>query len=458
MKMTIVVLLLFPCVFASGSEARFFRVGCLEGDVPANVSIASDVSGQVFLEFDTVDQSVYFLQAAARLDSSPVWGKVVSLTGDGGRMKLATAQRWRKTFGGALGDHANGVCCTSDGGYLLAGAAYSYDPESAAYLVRLDETGHDVWSKTFGGSSTDWATSVRQTPDGGCVLAGITYSYGVGGGDVYLVKIDENGNEVWKSTFGGEGYDSAECVRLTADGGYILAGNTNSFGNGGYDFYLVKADENGGEMWSKTFGGAADDSAYSVQQTADGGYILAGYSRSFDPSEYSDCLLIKTYPDGTEDWSSVLGAQGANEEAHSVLQTSDGGYILAGLTYDFGAGSSDMYLVKTYPNGDRDWHTSFGGTSNDEAYCIRQTSDGGYILAGRTKSFGAGEYDVYLVKARSDGTMIWSNTFGGSSRDQAFGVAQTFDGGYIVGGYTMSFGAGVSDMYVIKTDREGQSP
>ena len=458
MKTTVFLLLFVACLSAWGVEWRFFRVGCLEGDAPANLSIASDESGEIFLQFDTVDQFTYVLEAAARLDSSAAWGLFASATGDGGQVKLPSAQRWSRTFGGALGDQANDVCQTSDGGYMVTGGTSSFGAGGTdVYLIKLNESGAVLWTKTLGGSDEDTAISIQPTSDGGYVLAGMTGSYGAGASDAYLVKVDAAGNQIWKNTFGGSNQDLANSAEQTSDGGYILTGRTETFGAGGSDVYLIKTDENGAEMWSKTFGGSDFDCAYSVQQTAGGGYVVGGFSRSFDPSGYSDCLLIKTDGNGTEVWTKVLGAPGGNEEAHCVQQTSDGGYILAGLTTSFGE-SVDMYLIKTDGDGNRLWHTTFGGTARDEASCVQETSDGGYILAGRTESFGAGDYDVYLVKTRSDGTPVWSKTFGGTGRDQGYSVRQAFDGGYIVTAYTFSFGAQVSDAYVIKTDRDGNAP
>ncbi len=457
MRTRVFLLLSVVCVSAWGTDSRFFRVGCPEGDVPANLSIVSDEWGELFLEFDTVDQSSYAIEATSRLDSFSVWGVVASVTGDGGRVKAPTAQRWSRTFGGSLGDQGNCVCQLPDGCYVLAGATGSYGESTDVYLVKINEAGTELWSRTLGGTGNDWANSIRPTSDGGYIMAGGTYSYGEGISDVYLLKADENGDEVWKNTFGGESDDRAECVRPTSDGGYIVAGITQSFGAGEYDFYLVKSDQDGEEMWTRTFGGSAEDQARCVQQTSDGGYVVAGMSRSFDPVGYSDCLLVKTDASGNEVWTKNLGGSG-NEEAYSVQQTSDGGYIVAGLTTSFGAGFADMYLLKTDGNGNQVWYNWFGGTRRDEAYSLQQTSDGGYILAGRTESTGAGDYDVYLVKTRSDGTEVWSRTFGGSGRDLAYSVCQTFDGGYILTGYTCSFDVAVSDMYVIKADRDGNAP
>jgi hypothetical protein len=191
-------------------------------------------------------------------------------------------------------------------------------------------------------------------------------------------------------------------VQQTTDGGYIIAGGTDSFGAGIYDAYLVKTDGEGNEEWSRTFGGEDNDTADSVQQTADGGYIIAGDTESFGVD--GDFYLVKTDGEGNEEWSRAFGGE-ETEEADSVQQTADGGYIIAGYTISYGAGSWDAYLVKTDGEGNEEWSRAFGGESYDLASSVQQTADGGYIIAGYTESFGAGNYDVYLVKTDGEGVV-----------------------------------------------------
>ena len=210
----------------------------------------------------------------------------------------------------------------------------------------------EEWSRTFGGSDKEQGYSVQQTTDGGYIIAGITFSFGEGFSDVYLVKTDFEGNMIWNSTFGGSSDDRGWSVQQTSDGGYIIAGNTQSFGAGGQDVYLIKTDSKGSMQWNSTFGGSDTDAGYSVQQTTDGGYIIAG------------------------------------------------------TTDSFGAGLEDVYLVKTDSEGNIIWNSTFGGPSGDEGHSVQQTSDGGYIIAGGTRSFGAGCWDVYLIKLAPEGTVI----------------------------------------------------
>jgi hypothetical protein len=252
------------------------------------------------------------------------------------------------------------------------------------------------WEKTFGGSGDDRGYSVQQTRDGGYIIVGETESYGAGEADVYLIKVDANGNMQWSKTFGGSGDDVGYSVQQTRDGGYIIVGYTTSYGAGLFDVYLIKVDANGNMQWSKTFGGRGDDVGYSVQQTSDGGYIIVGYTTSYGAGLF-DVYLIKVDANGNMQWSKTFGG-GAWDEGYSVQQTSDGGYIIVGTTTSYGAGWEDVYLIKVDANGIMQWSKTFGGGSWDLGYSVQQTSDGGYIIVGFTESFGAGGEDVYLIK------------------------------------------------------------
>jgi len=361
---------------------------------------------------------------------------------------------WSKTYGGTGGDVVYSILQTSDGGYLLAGRTNSFGSgDYDMYLVKTDANGSEEWSQTFGGAYSDYANSVIQTFDGGYLLVGRTSSFGNGSSDMYLVKTDANGSEEWSKTCGGEGFDWAQSVIQTSDGGYLLGGYTQSFGNGSSDMYLVKTDANGSEEWSKTFGGKVDDKIYSILQTSDGGYLLGGYTLSFGNGN-NDMYLVKTDASGNEEWSKTFGGEN-NDYVNSVLQTSDGGYLLGGMTYSFGNGDGDMYLVKTDVSGNEEWSKTFGGTNRDYNWSTHQTSDGGYILGGHSDSFGNGEYDMHLVKTDASGNEEWSKTFGGTNRELLWSILQTSDGGYLLGGYTDSFGNGNGDMYLVKTDSEG---
>jgi len=368
--------------------------------------------------------------------------------------EYAYAVTFAKTYGGTYWDWASSVQQTSDGGYIVVGTTNSFGAGlDDIFLIKTDANGNVQWAKTYGGTNYDYATSVQQTSGGGYIVAGWTHSFGAGWSDIFLIKTDANGNLQWAKTYGGANWDMAYSVQQTSDGGYIVAGWTYSFGAGGDDIFLIKTDANGNVIWAKTYGGWYSDWASSVQQTSDGGYIVAGYTRSFGAGWY-DIFLIKTDANGNLQWAKTYGGTDW-DGAFSVQQTSDGGYIVAGETYSFGAGLGDIFLIKTDANGNLQWARTYGGTDWDWASSVQQTSDGGYIVVGTTESFGAGSADVFLIKTDANGNVIWAKTYGGTDWDYAYSVQQTSDGGYIVAGFTEFLGAGNADFFLIKTDANG---
>jgi hypothetical protein len=257
-----------------------------------------------------------------------------------------------------------------------------------------------VFQRTYGGNIDDRGYSIQQTSDGGYIIAGITNSFGAGNYDVYLIKTNSLGDTLWTHTYGGDIDDWGYSVQQTSDGGYIVAGHTSSFGAGPYDVYLIKTNSLGDTLWTRTYGGDFIDWGYSVQQTSDGGYIITGYNYSF--ADVTDVYLIKTNSVGDTIWTRTYGGT-SYDVGYSVQQTSGGGYIIAGYTSSFGAGNYDVYLIKTNSVGDTLWTHTYGGTANDVGLSVQQTSDGGYIIAGITNSFRTGNYDVYLIKTNSNG-------------------------------------------------------
>jgi hypothetical protein len=362
---------------------------------------------------------------------------------------IAPQTQWNKTYGGTDDDTGHSVQQTGDGGYILAGSRSSGTGSRDFWLLKIDAGGTQQWSKTYGGTEFDVARYVQKTSDGGYILAGDTDSFGAGYEDFWLVKTDSSGNQQWNKTYGGIGSEMAFSAQQTSDGGYIIAGCTTSFGAGGWDFWLVKTSSVGTQQWNKTYGGSNDDAANSVQQTSDGGYIVAGGTKSFGAGEY-DFWLVKTSSVGTQQWSKTYGGI-HYDAANSVRQTSDGGYIVVGYTGSSGAGAEDFWLVKTDSAGNEQWNKTYGGTGEDYPDSVQQVFDGGYIVAGHTSSFGAGSSDFWLVKTDPSGNHQWNKTYGGHDIDYAHSIQQTGDGGYIVVGSTESFGAGGWDLWVVKT-------
>ncbi|MGC8765177.1 MAG: hypothetical protein ACP5QT_04755 [Brevinematia bacterium] len=312
------------------------------------------------------------------------------------------------------------------------------------------------FAKTYGGSDWDWASFTRQTSDGGYIVGGHTKSFGAGNYDCWILKLDSSGVIQWQKAYGGTDNDYLYSIQQTSDGGYIVGGYTKSFGAGNYDCWILKLDSSGVIQWQKTYGGSDVDYAFSIQQTSDGGYIVAGETKSFGIVT-NDCWIIKIDSNGVVQWQKTYG--GSDEDyVVSIQQVSDGGYIVGGYTKSFGAGNYDCWILKLDSSGVIQWQKTYGGSYEDLAYSIQQISDGGYIVGGYTRSFGAGNYDSWILKLDSSGVIQWQKTYGGSDEDVAYSILQTSDGGYTVGGLTKSFGAGNYDWWILKLPSDGNLP
>lgn len=363
-----------------------------------------------------------------------------------------------KHYGDACPDFGLSVDNTSDGGYILLGHTQNFiaTGHQMLYLIKVDSAGNQKWQQVLGGNNFDFGQSVKQTTDGGFILFGFTNSFGAGGYDMYLVKTDSAGNLQWQKTYGDTANDYGYSVSQTADGGYILAGSTRSYGSGNLDAALIKTDSAGNQQWAKYFGGTGNDGGYDVSITNDGGYALAGYTYNFGAT-LDDAMLIKTDSAGNQQWLKHYGGAG-NDRALSVMQTIDHGFILGGYTNSSGNGSEDMYLIKIDSSGTQQWDKTFGGALSDKAYSIDITGNNGYVLAGITSSFGAGGSDMYIVKTDTSGNFSWQKTFGGVYDDAGFCIKQTPDLGYVVIGNTISFSPNSwNDILLVKTDTAGNA-
>ena len=372
-----------------------------------------------------------------------------------------TPQTWQATYGGAGEDVATAICQTADGGFLLAGWTNSWGAGAQdVYLVHTDAHGNLLWQTTQGGESNDVGTSVCQAMDGTYVVCGYTYSFGAGDSDAYLTAAACDGSVVWQKTYGGESQDSANWVEQTSDGGYILVGSSSSSGTGNRDVYLVKVDAQGEALWQSTYGGESDDYGRCVEQTGDGGYVLAGYTLSFGSGSF-DVYLIKTDAQGNLLWHSTYGGQDS-DMAYCVRETRDGGYILGGRTKSFGGALSSIYLIKADSQGDLVWQKTLSPYPEDHwCYGVIETGDEGYALTGNMENQDGSNHDMFLIKTDGQGEMLWIRTygkFGELSYDSAFGLEETDDGGFILAGETTSFGDEQGAAYVVKTDAYGNSP
>lgn len=356
---------------------------------------------------------------------------------------------WTRVYGGNGVEAAVAIHQTTDSGYVIVGSTSSFGAGiQDFYLLRTNANGDTLWTHTYGGATKDQALSVRETTDGGYIMAGVTDPSGSDSGNVYVIKTDAAGTVAWPRTFGGSYYDAGTCVRQTTDSGYIVAGATGTSIIDLANALLLKLNSAGNQSWSRNFGGLGADFASAVEQTSDGGYILAGFTAPF-LSLIGDVYLIKTNSSGTLTWSRTFGGDSL-DIALSVLQTSDGGYILAGMTKSFGAGEYDAYVVKTNSSGDSLWTRTYGGSDDDYASSIQPTADGNYIIAGGTESLGVSGSAAYLIKINSMGDTIWTKIVDEPGSDAAAAVQQTFDGDFIIAGGTNSYGPDSSNVWLFK--------
>jgi len=350
---------------------------------------------------------------------------------------------WDKTYGGAGHESAKLVLQTDDGGYFTAGRTGFSTAD--VWFVKTDPNGNEEWNGTFGKTGSEWVYHILQTPDGGYIVAGRAESwlYGVERSEFWVVKIDRNGDEQWNRTYGGTDYDSGNSIRQTSDGGYIIAGATRGLYSTGLDFWLVKIHPNGDEQWNKTFGGTDNEYANFVHQTQDGGYILGGCV------ERRNLWLIKTDPSGTEEWNRTFGRE-CFDSLYSFQQTFDGGYILAGTTYDLSVERRYLWLIKTDSGGNEQWKRTLGGIEIFLVKAVMESSDGSFIIVGETDPFGIDDpVRIMLVKANANGYEEWNRTFTGIDFYKPYSLLQTSDGGYIIAGIKNS------DAWLVKTDSKG---
>jgi len=379
-------------------------------------------------------------------------------------------EEWNRTYGGSSDDVGTYGQQTKDGGYIITGYTSSYGADAPfswlikvqhrgdLWLIKTDAEGQKEWDRTYGGLGKDLGFFVQQTKDEGYIIVGGKKSFWIiGSYDLWIIKTDAKGNVLWDRTFGGSGEDLGFSVQQTNDDGYIIAGYT-SFTNG-KKAWIIKIDSQGNKQLDMATG-RADSEAASIGLTKDGGYIITGYTPS-SGSGKEDVWLIKTNSKLHWDWLKTFG--GPNRDLGlSVQETEDGGYIIAGLTESFGAGKGDDWLIKTDPKGDREWDRTFGGSNFDSGASVQQTRDGGYIVTGynTTTIDNVGSYSrlfnsdnigrVWLIKTDSEGIELWNETFGGTRNDWGNSVQETRDGGYIITGVTESYGAGKEDVWLIK--------
>jgi hypothetical protein len=348
------------------------------------------------------------------------------------------------TFQKTFGGSAYGynVHQTIDSGYIITGI------DGDVFLIKTNVYGDTLWYKTYGGTTGEYGVDVQQTNDGGYIITGVN--------KVLLMKTNTLGDTLWSKSYGGTWGDGGKSVKQTADSGYIITGFDWDDNGLNLNVFVIKTNSIGDTTFTKKFRvtNTDNDAGYSVQQTTDGGYIICGYCGEFNIDSTLKVYLIKLQSNGDTSWTKTYGGGSGANVGYSVQQTTDGGYIIAGETNSFGAGGVDVYLIKTDSLGDTLFTKTYGGAGNETANSVQQTTDGGYIICGYTTSFGAGGADVYLIKTDNLGDTLWTRTFGGTGDDVGNSVQQTTDGGYIITGSTTSFGTS-TNIYLIKTDAEG---
>ena len=367
--------------------------------------------------------------------------------------------------------------------------------------------------KNYGGTQNERGYAVQQTSDGGYVIVGSSASYGAGGSDLWILKVDASGEFSWSKTYGGQGNDVGKDIVQTSDGGYIITGYTKSFSSGGdMDLWLIKTDANGesclyndggtctqnSSKWVKSFGTSGNDYGNSVQETSEGDFIVAGKSGRIpsvfvvktnslgekiwenlygtgpgdrgqyiierqdlgflivgkeNPNNADDNLcLINIDTDGSEVWHSLYGG-GSSDGGNHVSEVSGGGFIIAGSTKSYGNGNwDDMWLVKTSTGGSMEWQKTYGGNYTEIGNYVHEKVSGGYIITGSTESIGQGLYDIWVVSTDYTGNEIYSQTFGGNMDDKALRGSKSDNGELLIIGYTSSFGNGGDDVLFIKID------
>jgi hypothetical protein len=405
---------------------------------------------------------------------------------------------WKKLFGGSDDDYGNSIWRTSDGGYITAGSTYSSNNGDVAgvnkgysdiWIVKTDADGNIVWQKNYGGSGTDVANAITGTVDGGVLVAGYTRSSNTGdvglnqgAEDMWILKLDANGNLLWQKTFGGTGSESAEAVTSSTDGGFIVAGtvtiyNISNPADNHTDVRLLKLDANGNMLWQKTYGGSNNEVANGLTASGDGGFVVSGATTSNNTGNVgsnhgsNDMWIVKIDVSGNLVWQKTLGGSG-DDIAYGIVPSTDGGFVVAGSTQsdnngDVGAnhGDFDLWVVKLNATGNLVWQKTVGGSRYDGAYSIATSPDGGFVFVGETNSNNSGDVgtnhggflDLWVVKLSANGTLAGQLLMGGNDYDSGTGIIPTPGAGYIVAGGTSSnnngdVGAnhGKSDMWLVK--------
>lgn len=345
---------------------------------------------------------------------------------------------------------------TNDGGVVVAGETYSVYPGlTDVWILKLDSLGNSDWQRLYGGEKFERALSIQQTSDGGFIVAGSTDSFDVGGGtggtDAWVLRLAGNGDILWQKAYGGERNDEARDIQETSDGGFIFTGRINVGSH--EEPWIVKLNSSGDVEWEKTIGIVSSDWVNSVREVGNGDLLVAGHTSSYGAGS-DDMWLIRFSSEGEIIWQKTFGST-LSDGGGSIQVVSDGGFIVAGSTRSFGAGGQDAWILRLDDNGQIIWQRAYGGNADESASSVQATSDGGFIIAGSTESFGMLFYDAWVIKLDSLGNVLWQKTYGSIKEDYAVAVQEAEDGSLFMAGYTESFDAVGTDIWVLKLDETG---
>lgn len=314
-------------------------------------------------------------------------------------------EEWRKYIEAPLAQQARSMQESIDGGFIIGGFSQSMENSYQMFAAKVTSVGDTVWTDNYGGSEWDFCNQVATLNDGGAALFGTTYSYGNGEGDFYLIRIDADGDTLWTRSYGGFGMESGEAIAVASDGGFYLAGNTESFGAGGSDMYVVRTDANGDTLWTRTWGGLEDDFCYAVSATPNDGYVLAGGTFNNTPDK-SDFVIVME--DGLQQWVKYETKPGDNYLTDVIIEQGTNNVTVTGYATgggDFGGEDARIlrYGFDGVWNGVAKFH---GSEANERTYDIKRTSDNGYVMVGYSTGFLDRFDDVYLIKTNDQGLTV----------------------------------------------------
>ena len=376
--------------------------------------------------------------------------KLPSNTRNADKVRASTVGlQWDVAYGGTSKDWAYAMTGTYDGGLCTAGRTASKGAGlEDLWLVKVDGEGRLMWEKSFGGPAIDRGRAIVETREHDLIVAGATESKGAGEFDVWVMKVDAEGDLLWERYFGGTATDWASGVVNTRDGGVALGAYTQDESGGPYDFWVIKLDHEGELLWQRRYGGVATDWSHAIAETADNGLVVVGHTESKGAGG-ADFWVLKLNTDGEPLWDRTFGGA-KSDYASAVTTTSDGDIVVAGMTQQADGGGFDIKVLKLTSAGELVWEQNFGGLKNDWVRSVIPTRDGSYALAGYTDSQGAGLNDVWLLKLSTDGQLMSERTYGYAGNEWARAVVELPDGGLALAGDTYSLGAGASDVLILK--------